>query len=284
MTTFVKVGLWMRTAVTRKRITGTITRLGVPGPYRVNLYRRVDGTLRDAMMSEPNGAYLFPYVRDEKCFVTGHDDGAEPVNAAISDHVTPADIIEVYRLARGRVANIPDANDLTTWTLAQASVAQDQTGILGSANDATTLTDASTTGQGRALSANTADIAPGTHCWRMWIKKDPAATGYIPELQAVVDGAFLHSVQIDLASGQVTGTSQYGVRDGVECGYPDWWIVAVGYTTTGTAPLADRVFASRRATLGGDADNAAVGSAVIGWVDILTDTTPTEALEIVPYY
>ncbi|AUB81458.1 hypothetical protein [Candidatus Thiodictyon syntrophicum] len=74
------------------RIADTITELGIPGAYRVRLYHRATGRLLRETWSDPaTGAYAFERIawRDQGYFVIGFDHGAEPVNAAIADLITP---------------------------------------------------------------------------------------------------------------------------------------------------------------------------------------------------
>lgn len=75
----------------RQRVRGTITELGVPGPYRVRLFDRRTGRLLRETWSAADGAYQFAGIayRPQGYVVVAHDRGADPLNAAIADLVTP---------------------------------------------------------------------------------------------------------------------------------------------------------------------------------------------------
>lgn len=74
------------------RITGTVTEMGVPGPYRVRAYDRLDGSLLAETWSGEDGAYVINGLPPVQCFVVAFDHGDNPLNAAISDYVTPEPI------------------------------------------------------------------------------------------------------------------------------------------------------------------------------------------------
>jgi len=73
------------------RITGTVTELGVSGSYRVRLFDRSSARCIYETWSSSGGAYTFNYIADRPngYFVVAHDRGANPLNAAIADLVTP---------------------------------------------------------------------------------------------------------------------------------------------------------------------------------------------------
>jgi hypothetical protein len=73
------------------RIQGTVTRLGVPGPYWVVLYSRASKRPVRAVWSATNGEYSFDYMTNPptKYFIVAFDSAASPINAAISDFITP---------------------------------------------------------------------------------------------------------------------------------------------------------------------------------------------------
>jgi hypothetical protein len=66
--------------------------LGVPGRYRVQLYRRQSGMPIACTYSDPlTGAYSFTRLayRYQGYFTIAFDYGTAPVNAAIADLLTP---------------------------------------------------------------------------------------------------------------------------------------------------------------------------------------------------
>lgn len=73
------------------RITGTVTELGVAGSYRVRLYDRKSGRCLRETWSAADGVYIFNYIahRPNNYFVVAFDHGANPLNAAIADLITP---------------------------------------------------------------------------------------------------------------------------------------------------------------------------------------------------
>jgi hypothetical protein len=75
----------------RYKIVGTASRLGVPGAYMVRLYRRDSGRLISETESNPDGSYAFNNISkiDFGYFTVAFDHTASPVNAAISDLLTP---------------------------------------------------------------------------------------------------------------------------------------------------------------------------------------------------
>jgi hypothetical protein len=74
------------------RVTGNVSRLGVAGSHKVRLYLRKNGVLYGETWSSAAGEYQFDLVPNEPCYVIAFDDTATPVNAAISDYVTPEPI------------------------------------------------------------------------------------------------------------------------------------------------------------------------------------------------
>lgn len=75
----------------RYRISGTIDRLGVPGPYRVCIFDRRTKALLFDTMSDADGTYAFNYLSyiANGFFVVAFDSNATPLNAAIADLATP---------------------------------------------------------------------------------------------------------------------------------------------------------------------------------------------------
>lgn len=73
------------------RITGTVTELGTPGPYRVCLFDRLSKRCLRETWSDADGAYAFPFIayRVNGYFAVAYDHGASPLNAAIADFITP---------------------------------------------------------------------------------------------------------------------------------------------------------------------------------------------------
>lgn len=73
------------------RVADKVSRLGLPGPYRVRLYHRASGRLVREVWSDADGAYAFAGIRGgaNAYFAVAHDDSASPVNAAIADLITP---------------------------------------------------------------------------------------------------------------------------------------------------------------------------------------------------
>lgn len=75
----------------RYRISGTIDRLGVPGPYRVCLFDRVTKRLLAETFSDEDGVYSFDYLGyiANGYFAIAFDSNATPLNATIADLITP---------------------------------------------------------------------------------------------------------------------------------------------------------------------------------------------------
>lgn len=73
------------------RVRGTVTELGVAGPYRVRLFERLTARCIRETWSAADGSYSFPYIayRYQGYTVVAHDHGDSPLNAAIADLVTP---------------------------------------------------------------------------------------------------------------------------------------------------------------------------------------------------
>lgn len=73
------------------RITGSVDKLGVAGAYLVRLYERDSGRPFAQVWSDPSGAYSFPSLpyRERGYFAVSFDHGANPVNAAVADLITP---------------------------------------------------------------------------------------------------------------------------------------------------------------------------------------------------
>lgn len=73
------------------RVRGTVTELGVAGPYRVRLFDRLTARCIRETRSAADGSYSFPRIayRDKGYFVVAYDHGDSPHNAAIADLVTP---------------------------------------------------------------------------------------------------------------------------------------------------------------------------------------------------
>lgn len=73
------------------RIYGTVDELGQLGSYRVRLFDRVSGRLLREQFSDADGNYSFQYLanRPQGYILVAHDHGADPLNAAISDLVSP---------------------------------------------------------------------------------------------------------------------------------------------------------------------------------------------------
>jgi hypothetical protein len=78
-------------AIGLAQITGTVTRLGVPGVYRVRLYERHSGQILLECWSAADGAYAFTGLQPVPSgyYVVALDHAGTPVNAAISDYLTP---------------------------------------------------------------------------------------------------------------------------------------------------------------------------------------------------
>jgi hypothetical protein len=72
------------------RIAGSVTRLGVPGAHQVLLYVRGLMTPIRQTLSDADGQYAFEYLdQTVSYFVVAFDNTDNPVNAAISDYITP---------------------------------------------------------------------------------------------------------------------------------------------------------------------------------------------------
>jgi hypothetical protein len=75
--------------VGRYRLSGTVARLGVPGRYRIILYSRATKLPVRSFVSNDDGPYLIEHLANTEYFLVAHDHTGAPVNAAISDYVTP---------------------------------------------------------------------------------------------------------------------------------------------------------------------------------------------------
>lgn len=73
------------------RITGTVTELGAAGAYRVRLFDRQTALCIRETWSAADGAYVFNNIANQPngYFAVAFDDGANPLNAAIADLITP---------------------------------------------------------------------------------------------------------------------------------------------------------------------------------------------------
>lgn len=73
------------------RITGTVTELGQVGVYKVRLFDRQSGRCIRETFSDASGAYAFDRIayRPNGYFAVAYDHGANPLNAAIADLITP---------------------------------------------------------------------------------------------------------------------------------------------------------------------------------------------------
>ena len=73
------------------RITGTVTELGVAGPYQVRLFDRLTARCIGETWSAADGSYVFDYLayRANGYFAIAYDHGDNPLNAAIADLITP---------------------------------------------------------------------------------------------------------------------------------------------------------------------------------------------------
>jgi hypothetical protein len=75
----------------RYKISSVVSRLGIPGVYRVMLYRRDSGRLISETKSAPDGSYTFRNIAmiDSGYYAVAFDHSEESCNAAISDLLTP---------------------------------------------------------------------------------------------------------------------------------------------------------------------------------------------------
>lgn len=73
------------------RIAGTVTEMGVPGPYRVRLFHRASALCLAETWSTADGAYVFNNLAgtSNDYFAVAYDHGDNPLNAAIADLITP---------------------------------------------------------------------------------------------------------------------------------------------------------------------------------------------------
>jgi hypothetical protein len=73
------------------RIAGTVTELGAAGVYRVRLFDRLTARCVRETWSAADGSYSVPYIayRPNGYFAVAYDHGANPLNAAIADLITP---------------------------------------------------------------------------------------------------------------------------------------------------------------------------------------------------
>ena len=69
------------------KITGTTTRLGVVGAYKVRLFDRTSALLIRETWSASDGTYTFPNIKyqTQGYFTVAHDHGSNQLNAAIAD-------------------------------------------------------------------------------------------------------------------------------------------------------------------------------------------------------
>lgn len=70
-------------------ISGTVSELGVTGEYKVVLFDRASYLPCQKVTSGSDGSYVFRNVALKEFFIVAFDHGDDPVNAAISDYVTP---------------------------------------------------------------------------------------------------------------------------------------------------------------------------------------------------
>lgn len=73
------------------RIVGTVTELGVAGPYRVRLFNRLTARCVGETWASSDGAYAFNYLAYHLngYYAIAFDHGDNPLNAAIADLITP---------------------------------------------------------------------------------------------------------------------------------------------------------------------------------------------------
>jgi len=73
------------------RIVGTVTEVGVAGPYRVRLHDRRSALLVRETWSAADGSYSFPNIAYHLngYYAIAFDHGDNPLNAAIADLITP---------------------------------------------------------------------------------------------------------------------------------------------------------------------------------------------------
>ena len=73
------------------RITGTVTERGAAGVYRVRLFDRKTALCLRETWSAADGSYAFNNLANQPngYFAVAFDDGANPLNAAIADLITP---------------------------------------------------------------------------------------------------------------------------------------------------------------------------------------------------
>jgi hypothetical protein len=72
-------------------VSGVVTRLGIAGPYPVALFERASRRLVRQTLSGSDGSYVFLSIAyiEKGYFAVAFDYSAEPVNAVISDYLTP---------------------------------------------------------------------------------------------------------------------------------------------------------------------------------------------------
>lgn len=71
------------------RIQGTVTRLGVPGSYRVIIFSRQSGMPIRSVWSAADGTYEFNYLRNQTYFAIAFDHSGTLLNAGVGDLITP---------------------------------------------------------------------------------------------------------------------------------------------------------------------------------------------------
>ena len=71
------------------KITGTVARLGSPGPFRVRLFDKQSGRFIREVWADAQGRYSFPRIanRPNGYVAIAHDHSPTPVNAAVSDQL-----------------------------------------------------------------------------------------------------------------------------------------------------------------------------------------------------
>ena len=183
--------------------------------------------------------------------------------------------VAVDLLEGGRTNSVLYSRDLTNaaWTFTgTGSRTQNATGLDGTANSATTLTDSDATAFAADYQTVTVPVDSNTHTIAFWIKKDTDQTRF-PGLDVTISGGTLvqRLVQLNTQTGALfvvtaTGTGTTRVVDGGL-----WWIVETTVANNGSAlntMLLARIYPAVTAAFGGGNNPAATGSCVVGQVQV----------------
>ena len=195
--------------------------------------------------------------------------------AQLYDPTVP--LVTVGTINAGGVRNnsVRWSRDLTNaaWTQTgnPSTLAQNAVGLDGTANSATTLTDADAAAFCGRQQSVTVPVDSNTHAMAFWIGKDTNQTRF-PLIQtqiaggtAVTRGVWLNTQTGAMVGANIVGTGTARVVDGGL-----WWIVEITLTNNSTAlntTLTYQIFEARGTVIGTD-NVAATGSCVVGQVQV----------------